>query len=133
MQPDTLKAKGITVHKSFYPHQEPVVTHRIFELKYSGPAAMVLSIDQVRVLAEGEIIPIESFFLYLLPDYDELDPSRIELAPSSTSQFEVSFPSFSAVPYLNQDIEIELSLEVAGETVSVRSPYQISRRTPKRR
>jgi hypothetical protein len=132
-QSHSLTARGIPVDRSFYSYQEPVITHGTFELENSGEAPIGLSIGQVRCLGGSDIIPIESFFLYLLPDYGEMDPSRIEVAPLTTSQYEITFPSFSAVPYLIEGIQIEVTLEVDGETVQVRSAYKISRRTPKRR
>ena len=133
IQPDSLSARGLPVQRSFYSNQEPVVTHGSFELENSGREPMMLSIGRVRLLGGSDIIPIDDFFLYLLPDYEEKDPALIELLSLTTSQYEISFPPISAVPYLIEDIEVEIMLEVAGETVQVRSPYQISRRTPKRR
>ena len=92
-QSHSLTARGIPVDRSFYSYQEPVITHGTFELENSGEAPIGLSIGQVRCLGGSDIIPIESFFLYLLPDYDEMDPSRIEVAPFTISQYEITFPS----------------------------------------
>ena len=113
--------------------QEPVITHGTFELTNSGETPIQLSIAQVRCLAGNDIIPIESCFLYLLPDYDEVDPSDIAVPALTTNQYEVTFQSFSAKPYLLEDIQIEVTLEVAGDSIQVLSPYLISRRIPKRR
>ena len=132
-QSHSLTARGIPVDRSFYSNQEPVITHGTFELENSGQAPIVLSISQVRVLGGDDIIPIDSFYLYLLPDYDEMEPGHIEVSPLTTSQYEITFQSFSAVPYLLEDIQIEVTLEVDGEMVQVQSPYHISRRTLKRR
>ena len=132
-QPQSLIVKGIAVDRSFYSNQEPVITHGTIELMNSGEESLIVAIGQVRCLGGSDIIPIDSFFLYLLPDYDEKDPYRIELLPDTTSQYEISFPLISAVPYLTEEIQIEATLEVDGETVQVRSPYHISRRTPKLR
>lgn len=128
----SLAARGIAVQRSFYSNQEPVITHGIIELRNSGVASATLSIAEVKCLVGTDVITIEDFFLYLLPDYEETEPGHVELPSGATRQYEISFPRLSAVPYLPEDIEIEVTLEFGEDRIRVRSPYRISRRTLKR-
>jgi hypothetical protein len=130
----SLTARGIPVERSFYSNQEPFITHGTIELENSGDSPVSLAVEQVRCLAGNDVTPIEDFFLYLLPDYVEGDPDQIELPANTTSQYEVSFPRLSAVPYLSDEIQIEVTFTTdRGERFQARSPYHISRRTLKRR
>ena len=128
---ESLDAKGLKVEKIFYSYQEPTITHGAFKLENGSEEMVSFSISQVRCLAGGDVIPIEEFFLYLLPEYEEQEPSGFELPPNSIQQYEVSFPPVSAAAYLRADVHIEVTLDQDGKTIKVLSPYEIIRRTPK--
>ena len=129
--PESLRVKGLKVEKIFYSYQEPSITHGVFEVENRDEETVLFSIGQVRCFGGSDVIPIEKFFLYQLPEYEEQEPYGIELPPTSAIQYEVSFPPVPAIAYLLEDIRIEVTLEIAGETVRVLSPYEIIRRTPK--
>jgi hypothetical protein len=127
----SLIARGIPVETSFYSVQEAVITHGVIEIDNRSQKAHQAAIRRVICYLGEETVSINSFFLYRLPDYEELDFTRFEQPPLTTSQYEVSFPFIPALTYLNRDIQVEVELSLNGETILLRSPYTITIRTKK--
>ena len=125
-------ATGITVEYSFYSDQEPSISHGTIQIDNQSRDPLRFSIRKTWCQVDDEIIPIDSFFVYKLPNYDVREPKAIHQPPRSTIQYEISFPKFSAVPYLDRDIQIAVELDLDGEAVTALSPYIVSRRTKKR-
>lgn len=132
MPHQSLNVQGITVHRSFYSTQEPVITHGVIELQNSEQNSHQVAIRKVTFKSGDDTIPINDFFLYQLPDYQEVDPNNLEQPPLTTNQYEISFQAISAVPYLNREMQVEVELDLNGKTVVLASPYIISIRTKRR-
>jgi hypothetical protein len=128
----TFLARGMPVEYSFYSDREPYILNGLFQLDNQSESPLQFSVRKVWCQVPGENLPLDSFFVYRFPDFTEEDPATIQQPPLSKVQYEVSFPKILAVPYLRQPIQIGIELEVMGETVSVFSSYQISRRTKRR-
>jgi hypothetical protein len=122
-------ACGVPVDYSFYSDQEPYILNGAFLLDNQAEEALQFSVRRVWCQVPGQNLPVEHFFVYRLPDFNEEDPAAIQQPPHMTTQFEVSFPQISAVPYMQQDIQVGIELVVAGDVLTVFSGYRISRRT----
>jgi hypothetical protein len=125
----SFNARGIPVHTSFYSNEEPAITHGALEIENLDDQVIHISVRQVKLQAGDDVVLINPFFVYQLPDYNEKDPKNIQQPPLVTTQYDISFLRLSAAPYLNITIQIEIELEVNGEVIILHSPYTISRRT----
>ncbi len=130
--PQTFSASGIPVEYSFYADHEPYILNGIFQLESQAGSPVQFSVLKVWCQSAEQSLPLDHFFVYRLPDYIEEDPKAIHQLPHETVQYEVSFPRIHAVPYLHQPVQVGVELEVAGERVTVFSPYNIHRRTQRR-
>ena len=126
----TLIFREIPVQASFYPHQEPTVTHGVMELENPDNVVHQVSIKQVAFHAGEDRIPINNFFLYRLPDYEEIDSRTIVQPALTTSQYEVSFSPIAISGYATGDMYLTVELESNGDIVALRSMYQLTFRTP---
>jgi hypothetical protein len=131
MPASSIIVRGIPVYKSYYSNEKPTITHATIELKNLDKKVIQVSIRRVTCRAGDDAIPIDRYFLYQLPDYEEKDFKSIEQSPLTTTQYEISFPPILAAPYVNRNIQVEVELELNGETALVSSPYTLSRRTKK--
>ncbi len=127
--PKNFYAQGIPVEYSFYSDHEPYILNGTFEIENKSELTLQFSIHQVWCQVLDRRMPIAQFFVYRLPGFEEEDPLTLQQPPNTTVQYEVSFPQIPAVPYLNEQIQIGIELEISGEMITVLSPYQISRRT----
>ena len=125
-------ARGVPVDYSFYADHEPYILNGAFNVNNQGKEPLQFAVRRVWCQVAGQTLPQEHFFVYRQPDFGEEDPTAIQQPPQTTAQYEVSFPQISAVPYLQQMIQVGIELEVAGEAVTVFSTYRISRRTKRR-
>lgn len=125
----TFSARGLTVDYSFYSENEPYILNGAFQLDNQAEEPLQFAVRKVWCQVPGQHLPVEHFFIYRLPDFNEEDPSAIQQPPHMTTQFEVSFPQISAVPFMQQDIQVGIELVVAGDALTVFSGYRISRRT----
>ncbi|MHB9033167.1 MAG: hypothetical protein ACYC6L_08980 [Anaerolineae bacterium] len=121
--------RGVLVNYSFYSDREPYILNGAFQLANKDTQPLAFSVCKVWCQVAGQVLPQDTFFVYRLPDLDEEDTKEILIPPLKTVRFEVSFPQISAVPYLQQKIQIGIELAVAGATVTIFSNYRISRRT----
>jgi hypothetical protein len=121
--------RGIPIEYSFYSDHEPYILNGAFQLNNQADETLQFAVRRVWCQVPGQNLPLEHFFVYRLPDFDEEDPTTIQQPPHTTTQFEVSFPQVTATPYMKQKIQIGIELVVAGEVVIVFSTYRISRRT----
>ncbi|MBD2355180.1 hypothetical protein H6G41_11200 [Tolypothrix sp. FACHB-123] len=128
---ESLISRGIPVETSFYSPQEAVITHGVIEIANHSQTVYQAAIKKVICHVGAETIPVDSFFLYRLPDYEELDSNKFTQTGLTTSQYEVSFSSIPAISYLNREIQVEIELSFNGEVISLRSPYMITIRTKK--
>jgi hypothetical protein len=131
MQLDSLVVSGLAVDKSYYAHEEPLITHGAIEVENTGDQPVQLSIRKGSIHAGDKVIPLQGFFLYLLPDYEEKDPKGFQQPPHSKSRYEITFPHRSAAAAAASDIAVEFELAANGKSLSVRSSYTLTRRTPK--
>jgi hypothetical protein len=131
MQLDSLVVSGLPVDKSYYSHEEPMITHGAIEVENTGDQPVQISIRKGALHAGDKAIPLEGFFLYLLPDYEEKDPKGFQQPPHSKSRYEITFPHLPAAAAANTGIAVEFELEANGKSASVRSPYTLTRRTKK--
>ena len=127
------KVRGIPVDYTFYSDHEPYILNGAFQIDNQAEGPLQFAVRKVWCQVPGQNLPLENFFVYRLPDFNEEDSTAIQQPPQLSAQFEVSFPQISAVPYIQQKIRIGIELVVAGEAVTVFSTYRISRRTKRRR
>ncbi|MFQ5433399.1 MAG: hypothetical protein ACE5FD_00825 [Anaerolineae bacterium] len=132
MMSESFTVRGIQVYQNYYSTEEPTITHGIIELENLGKNTVCFSIRQVRCLAQDDAILMDSFFVYGLPEYNEEDPKNIHQRPLTTVQYEISFPSVSAIPYLNREIQIEVEVKINDEVVLVNSTYRLIKRIKRR-
>ena len=132
MSQKSLIAKGIPVDRSFYSTQEPTITYGAIELQNLDSTIHQFTVLKINCQAGDETIPIKNFFIYRLPNYEEVEPVNIDQQPLTTTQYEISFAAIPATPYWNRDIVVEMELDIDGETLLVQSPYLISIRTKRR-
>lgn len=125
----TFSVHGLPVDYSFYSDLEPYILNGAFQLENQAEDPLQFAVRKVWCQVPGQNLPVEHFFVYRLPDFNEEDPAAIQQPPHMTSKFEVSFPQISAVPYMQQDIQVGIELVVAGDALTVFSGYRISRRT----
>jgi hypothetical protein len=125
-------ARGVPVDYSFYADHEPYILNGAFQVDNQAEEPLQFAVRKVWCQVPGQNLPLEHFFVYRLPDFKEEDPAAVRLPPRTTAQFEVSFTQISAVPYMQQKIQVGIELVVAGEAVTVFSAYRISRRTKRR-
>jgi hypothetical protein len=122
-------ARGLPVDYSFYSDHEPYILNGAFQLDNQAEEPLQFAVRKVWCQVPGQNLPVEHFFVYRLPDFNEEDPATIQQPPHLTTQFEVSFPQISAAPYMRQHIQVGIELVVAGDALAVFSIYRISRRT----
>lgn len=130
-QKGQLTLTGLDVLKNYYSEKEPMITHGLFRVQNLGSFSEKIFIKQVSCLSGKNTVPISSYYIYKLPDYTELTPGKIQLQANESVDFEVSFPHFSAVPYLHEEILIELVIGIKEKSISSNCRYKISIRTKK--
>lgn len=123
---------GAPVHRTVVAPDVPAVTAGRFTVLNHGR-------DPVRVVVTGVTVPravvstaLESYFVYLLPDYEEVRSEGTEVPPGNEDEFEVSFPAQALPPDLTEEVEVEICVLVDGEAQVARSPWSWTIRSPRR-
>lgn len=120
---------GLEVVKNYYSGDEPFITHGLFRIQNNTNISFPLEIHRIRCLAGDKIIEIPNYFLYLLPDYQEIKQDVLKLPVNKSIELEISFQRISAIPYLYEKVCIELQILFENKLKSIKSPYTIQIRT----
>lgn len=128
---DKVIFEGLEVTKDYYSKEEPFITHGLFHVRNRTNAVIGFSVRQVSCLAGSESIKIPGYYLYKLPDYQEIEQAEIMLNRDESVHLEISFPGISAAPFLHENVCVELQIFFENRLKSIRSPIRIRIRTKK--
>ncbi len=108
----------------------PEVTHGRFGFTNNTDRILKASLVTVEVVTANGRESVDEFHLYVLPDYDELDPGDVQIPPSGRVEVEVSFAGHPASPAGDPGVVVEVA--AGGRIVRERSPVTLIVRTRSR-
>lgn len=109
---------------------DPVVSRGQFRLENHGTSAAFVAVESAWVRMGGRQQPLPQVFLFDVDADQQLDPSRLRVAPGQQVTFLLGF---AGVPYLPPADDVVVGLRLSGPPASIEaeSPVQFVRRIPR--
>lgn len=125
-----LSVEGLPVTSIVDAPATPEVNHGRLAISIGTDARCDAAITSVEIVATGDRLGVDEFFVYTLPEYDEIDPSHLVVTPGSRIEYEVSFAGRPVAPADDPIVEIEVLAD--GRSYLARSPVTLTVRTRSR-
>ena len=120
---------GKDVTKSYYSNDEPFITHGLFHFQNNTALDKKISIQSLKCIAGHNTFEVTVFYIYKLPEYQEIKDSKIVILANESFCLEISFPRISALSYNSGNIFIELKMRHDDQLISAKSFYHLEIRT----
>ena len=117
--------EGMTVSKEYYATEKPAISHGMFTMKNNGDESLCLTSVQVKVLSNEEQMNVPDFYIYRLPDYNEIDRNNFQVNPQEELTVDISFPFIFKYANPFNDIKVGLYFQINNAEFSAFSQVKI--------